>query len=61
MALGSLEVELLSAILEYVDEESPNTTKSASLVNKHLYASARRVRSRRQLLDFTDLGWVRSM
>jgi hypothetical protein len=56
MALGSLEVELLSAILEYVDEESPNTTKSASLVNKHLYASARRVRSRRQLLDFTDLG-----
>jgi hypothetical protein len=56
MSLGSLEVELLSAILEYVDEESPRTTKSVSLVNKHLSVTARRVRFRRQILDLTDPG-----
>jgi hypothetical protein len=60
MALGSLEIELLSAILEYVDDESPNTTKSASLVNKHLYATARRIRFRRQTIDLSNLGKVRS-
>jgi hypothetical protein len=60
MALGSLEIELLSAILEYVDDESPSTTKSASLVNKHLYATARRIRFRRQTLDLSNLGKVRS-
>jgi hypothetical protein len=60
MALGSLEVELLSAILEYVDDESPNTTKSASLVNKHLHATARRIRFRRQTLDLSKLGKARS-
>jgi hypothetical protein len=56
MALGSLEVELLSAILEYVDDESPNTSKSVSLVNKHLYATVRRVRFRHQVLDFAQPG-----
>jgi hypothetical protein len=60
MALGSLEVELLSAILEYVNEESPRTMKSVSLVNKHLSATARRVRFRRQMLDFTDPVKARS-
>jgi hypothetical protein len=60
MALGSLEVELLSAILEYVDDESPNTTKSVSLVNKHLHATARRIRFRRQTLDLSNPGKVRS-
>jgi hypothetical protein len=60
MALGSLEVELLSAILEYVDDESPNTTKSASLVNKHLHATAQRIRFRRQTLDLSKLGKARS-
>jgi hypothetical protein len=60
MALGSLEVELLSAILEYVDDESPNTTKSVSLVNKHLHATARRIRFRRQTLDLSNPGKARS-
>lgn len=54
MGLGSLEVELLSNILEYVDEASPRTTKSVNLVNKHLYATARRVQFRRQSVDLTD-------
>ena len=56
MALGSLEVELLSAILEYVDEESPNTTKSVGRVNKHLYLVARSTRYRRQTIDITEAG-----
>jgi hypothetical protein len=54
MGLGSLEVELLSQILEYVDETSPRTTKSVSLANKHIYATARRVQFRRQSVDLTD-------
>ena len=56
MALGSLEVELLSAILEYVDEESPNTTKSVSRVNKHLYLVARSTRYSRQTITITEAG-----
>ena len=52
--LGSLEVELLSPILEYVDDESPKTTKSACLVNKHFYVTARKVGYRRQTLDFGE-------
>src|SRR2546423_774797 len=59
MALGTLEVELLLIILEYVDEESPNTTISASLVNKHFYAIARRTRYRRQTLNITESGQSR--
>jgi len=54
MILGSLEVELLSNILEYVDEASPHTVKSLSLVNKHIYATARRVQFRRQSVNLTD-------
>ena len=54
MILGSLEVELLFNILEYVDEASPHTIKSLSLVNKHIHATARRLRFRRQSVDFTD-------
>ena len=56
MALGTLEVELLLAILEYVNEESPQTTRSASLVNKRFYAIARRTRYRRQTLQVTEAG-----
>ena len=41
MILGSLEVELLLNVLEYVDEASPHTIKSPSLVNKHIHATAR--------------------
>ena len=56
MTLGSLEVELLSTILEYVDEVSPKTTKSVSLTNKHLYSVARWARCRRQTINITKAG-----
>jgi hypothetical protein len=47
-SLGTLEAELLALILEYVDDVSPNTTKNLSLVNKHLYSTAKLVSHRRK-------------
>ena len=56
MILGSLEVELLSNILEYVDETSPHTIKSLSLVNKHIDVTARRFSSAANLLTLPTLA-----
>ena len=53
---GFLEVEILSAILSVVLDESPGTTKAVSLVNKHWFATGKLVAYRRQTLDFTEFA-----
>ena len=50
--LGSLEIELLSLILELVVDNSPGTTKSLALVNKHLYSTAKLVGHRHKKIEY---------
>ena len=50
--LTTLDVELLIEILAYVDDTSPATTRSVSLVNKHLNATSKLVVHRHKSLLF---------
>lgn len=59
--LLSVDVELLAQILEYVDDTSPNTTKSIALVNKYFHSIAKLVAHRRKKLAYaTSNGKFRS-
>ncbi|ERF75325.1 hypothetical protein EPUS_00117 [Endocarpon pusillum Z07020] len=53
--ISSLGTEILVEILQYVDDESPRTTKrSLVLVNKHFYAATQLVAHRRKTICYTD-------
>jgi len=53
-SLGSLDVELLAAVLEFIDDTSPWTTKSLALVNKRFNAVTTLVRHRYKKLTICD-------
>ncbi|KAF7509912.1 hypothetical protein GJ744_007226 [Endocarpon pusillum] len=53
--ISSLGTEILIEIFQYVDDESPRTTKrSLLLVNKHFYAATQLVAHRRKTICYTD-------
>ena len=54
--LTTLDAELLIEILAYVDDTSPTTTRSVSLVNKHLNATSKLVVHRNKILVYVGSG-----
>ena len=56
ISVTTLDVELLIEILAYVDDTSPTTTRSVSLVNKHLNATSKLVVHRHKTLVFVGPG-----
>jgi hypothetical protein len=54
--LESLEVELLSWIFELVDDSSPDTLRSLSLVSKYFNATSKLVAHRHKTLRYTPLN-----
>lgn len=50
--LATIDVELLAQILEYVDDTSPNTTKSVALINKYFHATSKLVAHRHKKLAY---------
>ena len=55
VGLSSLEMELLAQVIEFVDDSSPHTTKSAALVSKKFNDATRLVGHRRKILVLNGL------
>jgi len=53
-SIGSLDVELLATILEFVDDDSPKTTKSVALVNKYFNSVTKLVCHRKKVIFYAS-------